>query len=294
MLKQTLFFTTPVHLSLKNMQLVIRPKDETEFTTRPIEDIGVIILENQMVSVTLPLLNELVRNNIAVVLCDERFMPSAMLMSLDANSTQAESYKLQMSVSEPVKKQLWRQIIMSKIKNQSLLLKKAGKDGGALIPVYQSVKSGDSDNREGVAAKFYWSALFGKDFIREREGISPNNLLNYGYSVLRAAVARALLGSGLSPMFGIFHRNRYNAFPLADDIMEPYRPFVDNVVYDLWRQGKVELDKEVKSRLLSMLFCDVKMGSVTRPLEVALTLTTASIVKYYDGEIKTVNLPVLQ
>ena len=195
MIKQTLFFSTPVRLSLKNCQLVISWKDSDDVVTRPIEDLGCVMLENQQISISLPLLNELVKNNVAVILCDNKQMPTAMLQPLDANTTQAESIKSQLAVSDPMKKQVWKQIIEAKIKNQSLLLTKLGLNGAALKPLYMAVRSGDTDNREGIAAKVYWNLLFGGNFKREREGPVPNAMLNYGYSILRAATARALLGS---------------------------------------------------------------------------------------------------
>ena len=293
MIKQTLFFSTPVCLSLKNCQLVITWKDNKDKVTRPIEDIGCVVLENQMISITLPLLNELVKNNVAVILCDNKQMPTAMLQSLDANCTQAESLKYQLGVSEPMKKQAWKQIIEAKIRNQASVLKNTQNKGEVLKPFYTNVKSGDSDNREGLAAKTYWSNLFGKNFKREREGCPPNSLLNYGYSILRAATARALLGSGLLPNLGIFHKSRYNAFPLADDVMEPYRPYVDNLVFQLYKDGKFELNKDSKTTILHILSCDVNIGQVMRPQQIALTITTASLVKYYAGEIKKLSLPIM-
>ena len=293
MIKQTLFFSTPVCLSLKNYQIVISWKDCDDKITRPIEDIGCVVLENQMISITLPLLNELVKNNVAVILCDNKMMPTSMLQNLDANTTQAESLKFQLAVTDPMKKQVWKQIIESKIKNQAAVLALAGKNKDILKPYYNNVKSGDSDNREGLAAKIYWNSLLGNSFKREREGCSPNSLLNYGYSILRAAVARALLGSGLLPNLGIFHKSRYNAFPLADDVMEPYRPFVDEIVYRLYENGITELNKESKSEIMRVLNCDVNIGKVKRPLQIALTMTTASLVKYYSGEIKKLSLPII-
>ena len=293
MIKQTLFFSTPVCLSLKNYQIVISWKDCDDKITRPIEDIGCVVLENQMISITLPLLNELVKNNVAVILCDNKMMPTSMLQNLDANTTQAESLKFQLAVTDPMKKQVWKQIIESKIKNQAAVLALARKNKDILKPYYNNVKSGDSDNREGLAAKIYWNSLLGNSFKREREGCSPNSLLNYGYSILRAAVARALLGSGLLPNLGIFHKSRYNAFPLADDVMEPYRPFVDEIVYRLYENGITELNKESKSEIMRVLNCDVNIGKVKRPLQIALTMTTASLVKYYTGEIKKLSLPLI-
>ena len=294
MIKQSLIITSPVYLSLKNHQLVITFKDNDDSVTRPIEDIGFVVIENPQVSISVPALNELADNNVSVIFCDNKKMPRTMLMTLEGNTTQQESYKYQIGASAPTKKNIWKQLVESKIRNQSLLLNKEGKDGDVLKPFYMNVKSGDSDNREGAAAREYWIRLFDNGFKREHEGLPPNNLLNYGYTILRAAVARALIGSGLYPAFGVFHRNRYNAFPLADDVMEPYRPFVDEIVYHLYYDGAAcELDNQVKGRLLRVLFSDVKMGRVTRPLENALSLTTASLLKVFKGETDKLSLPMI-
>lgn len=294
MIKQTLMFTSPVSLSLKDQQMVIIFKDNKDTVSRPIEDIGFVIIENPQVSISIPLLNELADNNVSVVFCDKKMMPKTMLMTLEGNTTQQESYKYQIDASAPMKKNIWKQLVESKIRNQSLLLDKVGKNGEALKPYYMNVKSGDTDNREGAAAREYWGHIFDKGFKREREGLPPNNLLNYGYAILRAAVTRALIGSGLYPAFGVFHRNRYNAFPLADDVMEPYRPFVDEIVYHLYYDGAVcELDNQSKGKLLRVLFSDVKMGKVIRPLENALSLTTASLLRMYKGETDKLSLPMI-
>ena len=247
MIKQTLFFTTPVLLSLKYNQIEIRYKDVEEVITRPIEDVGVVIVESQLVQFTVPLLNALADNNVAVVFCNAQCMPNTMLMPLESNAIQQEVYRLQTDASLPTKKRIWKEIIEHKIRNQAALLDLLGRDGSLLKPYYMNVLSGDSDNREGLAAKIYWQQMYGRSFNRSRNGESPNSWLNYGYAILRAAVARALLGSGLFPAFGLFHRNRYNAFPLADDVMEPYRPFVDYAVYQLFEDSpEACLDKEVK------------------------------------------------
>lgn len=294
MIKQTLMFTSPVYLSLKDQQMVITFKDNKDTVTRPIEDIGFVVIENPQISISVPLLNELADNNVSVVFCDKKQMPKTMLLTLEGNTTQQESYKYQIDASAPMKKNVWKQLVESKIRNQALLLNKVGKKGDVLKQYYMNVKSGDTDNREGAAAREYWGRLFDDGFKREREGPPPNNLLNYGYTILRAAVARALIGSGLYPAFGVFHRNRYNAFPLADDVMEPYRPFVDEIVYHLYYDGAVsELDNQSKGKLLRVLFSDVKMGKVTRPLENALSLTTASLLKMYKGETDKLSLPMI-
>ncbi len=293
MIKQTLMFSSPVSLSLKDRQLVIAKEDSDEIVTRPIEDIGFVVVENQMVKMTVPLLNALTDNNVSVVFCDHKQMPRSMLMSLEGNTTLQESYRYQINASEPTKKRAWKQIVESKIRNQATLLQKVGKNGDALRPFYMNVKSGDADNREGAASRIYWQMLFEDGFRRDREGDSPNNLLNYGYAILRAAVARALVGSGLYPAFGLFHRNRYNAFPLADDMMEPYRPFVDEIVYRLYVNEAIEtLDKSAKAELLRIMVTDVKMDKITRPLQIGLTMTSASLLKVFKGDETKLSLPV--
>ena len=280
MITQILFFTKPASLSMKYNQLVIRFRDREDIITRPIEDIGVIIIENQMVQMTVPLMNALADNNVAVVLCDGKCMPSSMLMPLESNSVQQEVYRFQIEASLPVKKRIWKDIVEAKIRNQASSLDLAGYDGNVLKPYYSNVLSGDSDNREGAAAKVYWQQMYGPDFIRGREEDIINSMLNYGYAVLRAAVVRALLGSGLFPAFGLFHRNRYNAFPLADDVMEPYRPFVDIAVYALLSgQPDICMDTMTKQALVKILASDVRMNGKTRPLQIALSSTTSSLVK---------------
>ena len=192
MLKRTLFFSTPYCLSLRNDQMIIHTREAPDQRKSiPIEDIGFVVLEDQQTSITLPLLNALSDNNVAVILCGENRMPNAMLMNLDSNRTQGEHYRMQIAASEPLKKGLWKQIVETKIRNQAALLRKLGYDGNKLKPCYMNVKSADADNREGIAARIYWSELFGAEFYRSREGSPPNNLLNYGYTILRAAVARS-------------------------------------------------------------------------------------------------------
>ena len=295
MLKQTLVFTNPFHLSLKNSQMVISQQEmPSETRTVPIEDVGMVIIENQMISISMPLLNELVDAGVAVILCDRKGMPHAMFQNMDGNNLQGEFLRNQIEVGEVLRKQLWKQIVESKIKNQSALLEKLHGTGALLKPFYMNVKSGDSDNREGIAARIYWGAMYGDDFLRDRAGDGLNALLNYGYTVLRAATARALVSAGLTPSLGIFHHNRSNAFPLADDLMEPYRPFVDEIVYHLCEEGKLEINKETKSMLLGILTCDTFFPKVTRPLQIGLSITMASLAKCYSGKQKNLLLPSLR
>lgn len=295
MIKRTLVFSSPSMLSLRNEQLVISLKEmPDEKRTIPIEDIGVVMIENPMVSVTIPLLNALSDNNVAVVICDQRGMPNAMLQNLETNNCQCEVLRTQLMVGEVLKKQLWKQIIEAKIRNQANLLDKIGYKGDVLKPYYSNVKSGDADNREGIAARIYWTELFGTGFVRDRTLPGINTFLNYGYSVLRAATARALMSSGLLPALGLFHHNRSNAFPLADDMMEPYRPFVDEIVFDLALQGKDTLNQETKADLLQVLCCDTHFHNTMRPLSIGLAMTMASLTKCYAKEQSKLSLPMLQ
>lgn len=295
MLKRTLLFTSPVYLSMKYGQLVVCFKDTPdEERTIPIEDIGYVIIDNPMVSITMPLINTLADNNVAVIFCNDKGMPHAMIQNLDTHTLQCEVLNKQIGIGEVQKKNLWKQTIEAKIKNQSKLLTKLGKDGNVLKPYYCNVKSGDSDNREGLAARIYWNCLFGNDFIRDRNQSGINSLLNYGYTILRSATARALIGSGLLPSIGIFHHNRSNAFPLADDIMEPYRPYVDEIVYEMYCQGMVELNQTAKSSLLHLLTCDTHFTKVTRPLSIGLTMTAASLVKCYAKELDKISYPLIK
>lgn len=295
MLKRTLVFSNPISLSLKNCQLVLAFKDDPDNKmTIPIEDIGVVIIENQQVSITIPLMNALVEGNVQVVVCNDRGMPSAMLQSFEGNNLQGENLRNQMDAGEVMKKQLWKQIVEAKIRNQAALLDKVGQDGNILKQYYQNVKSGDTDNKEGIAARRYFTELFGESFLRDRTLPGINVLLNYGYTILRAATARALVSSGLLPAIGIFHHNRSNAFPLADDMMEPYRPYVDEIVYDLSMQGKLELTKDVKAELIQVLYADTLFSKVTRPLSVGLTLTSSSLSKCFAKENSRLSLPILK
>ena len=295
MLKRSLVFMHPAALSLRNGQMVIIRKEISDDNlTVPIEDIGLVMINHAMVSLTIPLLNALTEQNVAVIFCNEKGMPASMLYNLQGNTTQGETLRNQLEVGEVLKKTLWKQIIEAKIKNQAALLNKMGKEGSILKPLYTNVKSGDSDNREGIAARLYWTALFGRDFIRDRNIPGINSLLNYGYSVLRAAVTRALVSSGLFPALGIFHHHRSNAFPLSDDLMEPFRPFVDEIVFELTTQDEAELNTATKSRLIRVLYVDTYFSKVTRPLSVGLSMTMASLAKCYAKEQKKLVVPLLK
>ena len=220
-------------------------------------------------------------------------MPNAMVHSMNSNNLQGETLRNQIACGEVLKKQLWKQVVEAKIRNQASLLDSVGENGSVLKSFYTNVRSGDIDNREGIAARIFFQHLFGDDFVRNRDEPGINALLNYGYSILRAATCRAIVSSGLLPAIGIHHHNRSNPYPLADDLMEPFRPFVDGIVYDLAIQGKTDLTKEVKGELISVLYADTLYEKVKRPLSIGLSMTTASLVKCLSKEQNTLSMPAL-
>lgn len=302
MIKRTLYFGNPAYLSLKNSQLVIHlPEangmdDLTGNNTIPVEDIGIVILDHKQITITQGLLEALLANNSSVITCDSNRMPTGLLLPLSGNTTQSERFQAQISASLPLTKQLWQQTVQAKIANQAAVLKDARKVVVKnMIAWVDQVKSGDTDNLEARAAAYYWSNLFPdiSDFRRGREGVPPNNLLNYGYAILRAVVARALVSSGLLPTLGIHHHNRYNAYCLADDIMEPYRPYVDKIVIEILADGieYTELNKQIKTRLLNIPVIDVMIGKQRSPLMIAVSQTTASLAKCYLGESRRILYP---
>jgi len=293
MLKRTLYFTKPSRLSIKNKQLVVELKDEPQTKSVPIEDIGFMLIEHMQITLSMPLIEELMNHNVAVIFCNSKHHPQSMLINMEGNHQQTEIYRQQVAASEPLKKNLWKQTVVAKIENQAKVLDKLGIDSNPLPHLAKQVKSGDSDNREGMAARLYWKKLFGENFLRERYGEWPNPLLNYGYIILRAAVARALTGSGLLPSFGIFHSNRYNAFCLADDMMEPYRPFIDMAVWDICQKyPDIEMvEKEIKAEILEILSSDVTMKKQKRPFMIAITHTSASLAGCFTGTKKQIEFP---
>ena len=300
MIKRTLYFGNPAYLSLKNAQLVVKiPNAEGDDTIRtiPIEDIGFVILDNPQITITHGTLGALVENNTAVVTCDSRHMPAGLLLPTEGNTTQSERYRNQIEASLPLRKQIWQQTIQAKIRNQAAALeKRRRKEFGNMLAWADDVRSGDSENLEARAAVFYWDNLFAVEidkFRRDPDGDMPNSMLNYGYAILRAIIARALVGSGLLPTLGVHHRNRYNAYCLADDIMEPYRPYVDLMVCDILDDIGMpkEINRDIKARLLTIPTIDVVIDGKRSPLMIAASQTTASLARCYAGEIRKVSYP---
>jgi CRISPR-associated protein Cas1 len=295
MIKRTLFFGNPAYLSTKNEQLLVTyPDKEQETKTVAIEDIGVLVLENLQITITNGLLEKLIRNNVAVITCDQQHMPVGLLMPLSGHSEQTERFKHQINASLPLKKNLWQQTISAKIMNQAGLLKEKGIPMRKMELWAKEVTSGDALNHESRAAVYYWSKLFGdENFNRSQKGVAPNNLLNYGYAILRGITARALVSSGMLPTLGIFHRNKYNAYCLADDIMEPYRPYVDLIVSHIveTEDDYEELTVELKKQLLSIASIDVQIDGKSSPLMVAMSRTTNSLHECFEGSSRKILYP---
>lgn len=292
MIKRTITISSPSHLSLAKGQLVIYNKERDETRTLPLEDVGYLLLENDRITLTLPLLQRCLEENLAVIVCDGKHLPAGTLLPLEGHGLAGKRVRLQTEASKPLKKQLWRQLVIAKIANQAATARGRHSDcADALLALAREVQSGDPTNREGAAARLYWSALFGDTFIRAREGAFPNELLNYGYAILRAAAARALTGSGLTPELGLFHHSQYNALPLADDVMEPYRPFVDRMVLELVAEGSTALEKEERGRLLRIVAEEVRISGLLRPVQLALSMTTASLAACFEGKSKSLQLP---
>jgi CRISPR-associated protein Cas1 len=289
MLKRTLFFGSPGKLSVKNTLLCYTSwdKDENQTTrTFPLEDLGCVVVESMQMTLTSYCISVLAENNIMLLFCDSSHMPAAETLPFSGNSLTGKHTAAQLDSTPALKGRLWKQTVQAKIINQAGCLTSLGIEDKKLRIIAGTTRSGDHENCEAVAARHYFKLLGMNDpFLREREGEPPNNALNYGYAILRAACARALTGSGLLCCVGIHHSNQYNAFALADDIMEPYRPFVDEMVFSEREFFSVpELRREHKARLLQILVRDVQLKGERRPLSNVLSFTSASLVRCFLRE----------
>ena len=308
MIKKTLYFGNPAYLSLREEQLVIKiPEVETsenlplEFKkeserTIPIEDIGVVVLDNKRITITTGAMEALLENNSALISCNDRSLPVGLMLPLTGNTLQNERFRHQLNASLPLKKQLWQQTVKQKVTNQSHVLNiYTLTETSCMQRWINDVKRNKKKNVEAKAAAYYWKNIFPniKNFVRGREGEPPNNLLNYGYAILRAVIARALVGSGLLPTLGIHHHNRYNAYCLADDIMEPYRPYVDELVIQIMQEEDdySELTRNLKAKLLQIPVLNVTINGKRSPLMIAAGITAASLYKCFSGECRQVTYP---
>jgi CRISPR-associated protein Cas1 len=296
MIKRTLVISNKAFLFQKDKQLHISKEDEEP--TVPIEDIGVLMLESHQATITQSALSALMANGTVVIGCDATHHPDGIMIPIAGHTLHTAVLKEQMNASEPLNKQLWQQTVKAKIENQASALSSLNVNIEPMDLFARKVRSGDPGNLEGRAATYYWKNFFPQEFefVRDPEGAHPNNYLNYGYALLRAATARAIVSSGLHAAVGLHHRNQYNAFCLADDLMEPYRPFVDILVRELSLEPDDEgmLTPSVKKRLLGVLSMDAWMENERKPFLLALTATTSSLVKCYAKEARHLRYPQLR
>ena len=298
MIKRTLYFKQDAYLSVKKEQLLVRYPDSEREATIPIEDIGVVILDHYRLTLSSTLLNKLLQNNVAVITCDEKHLPLGMFLNLDGHSQQLLHLEAQISTTPAKKDRLWKQIIRQKLLNQARVLKKWSKEDTPLIRWSKQVQNGDVENKEGRGASYYWPKLMADyfpNFKRSRFGAFPNSLFNYGYTILRGVVARALVASGLHPTLGIHHHNKYTAYGLADDVMEPYRPLADALILQLLEKysNQLELARNFKVELLRIPVLDVIINQQKSPLMLAVQQTTASLQQCFAGTLKQLKLPSL-
>lgn len=294
MLRKTVEFSTPgTRLSVSHRQLVIERPDQPK-ATLPIEDLGVIIVDDVRASYTQAVFMELLEAGATVVITGHDHLPAGIMLPLDAHHVQTERHRAQVEASEPVKKRAWQALIRGKISQQAAMLEHFNGEDGGLRSMSRRVRSGDPDNLEAQAAQRYWPRLFGKEFRRDREVGGVNALLNYGYAIVRAATARCIVASGLIPSLGVFHRNRSNPFCLADDLLEPYRPFVD------WRVKRLVDDKDgvptledrtARADLLTIFNETVLVEARRMPLLLALQASAASLCRALTEGNPELSLP---
>lgn len=300
-MKRSVFVGNPAYLSLRQKQMMVDlraqkgvPAD-AEVKQLPIEDLGLLVLEHPQITLTHGLIQALQENNVAILSCGTNHMPLGLMLPLFSHTRHREVLGAQLESSKPLRKQLWAQTVSAKIKNQAAVLKHFGRPYLAVERLSSQVKSGDPLNLEARAAALYWSCFLGKgvDFYREPQGPCPNDWLNYGYAIVRAITARSLVGSGLLPAWGLFHRNKYNPYCLADDIMEPFRPWVDGLVLEMMNKGTPlnGITTEVKAAFLSLPYADAKTALGLRPLQTAIEQTTASLSQCFLGQSKLLQFP---
>lgn len=294
MITRSIYIGNPAYLKLKDEQMYILEPSSRELKGKvPVEDLGLLMLDHFQITISHQLIQRMMGNNVVVVSCDAHHLPHGIMLPLYGHTEHSDRIKDQLDASEPLKKQLWKQTVECKIENQKEVLLKLGNYYEPMLEYQRNVKSGDITNMEGIAAQHYWKYLISLDFLRQRFGDSPNHFFNFGYAVLRSIVARALVETGLLPVLGIFHKNKYNPYCLADDIMEPYRPFVDSLVMQWLMQNpdSEDLTKEFKAHLLKIATVDVLIDDKTRPLLVAVKTTASSLYKCYTGEKRLISYP---
>jgi CRISPR-associated protein Cas1 len=292
MLKRVVDISSQSYIHIRNQQLIIDQNGEVVGSV-PIEDLGILILQHPAITLSLALITACQNNNVIIVFCDEKHLPSSTLLPLfKGHSLHSKILSNQISIKLTLKKRLWKEIVSLKIYEQYRMLMHLGAASERLKRMSRKVKSGDPENIEAQAAKLYWIELLGKEFRRNVDGIGANSLLNYGYSILRALFARAIVAGGLHPTLGLHHHNQYNGLCLADDLMEPLRPWVDLCVVNLLNDDVSEINSVSKTKLLNLLSSDVEYEDKTMPLMVACQYFIARLKRIYEGENLKVIYPV--
>ncbi len=291
MIKRTIDISEgPTFLNIENDQLILT-REKERIGSIPCEDIGVLLIDHRATTYTHSAMTRLLDRGAVVVFCGENHLPRGVLLPLENNDLHTERLRAQITAGLPLRKRLWAQIVAHKIRGQAGNLPADHPMRGRLMMMASEVKSGDSSNCEGVAARFYWPALMGEDFRRDPEGAWPNPLLNYGYMVFRAAVGRAIVAAGLHPAIGLYHSNRNNPFVLADDLVEVFRPLIDRAVVRAVRDGKSGIDREAKQVILSLLAEPITVAGQSGPLMVGLHRMLASLVHCLQGSESKLELP---
>lgn len=280
----------PNYLSIENAQLVIS-RDRQEIGRIPCEDIGVLLVDHVATTYTHSVFTRLMHFGAVVVVCGSNHLPTGVLLPIDNNDLTARRMRLAAAAPLPLRKRLWKQIVQAKVRAQAANLPTDHPVHLRLLRMADEVKSGDTSNIEGQAARFYWPTMFGQHFRRDPDGLYPNDLLNYGYMVTRAAVARAIVAAGLHPVFSLQHSHRNNAFALADDLVEPLRPRIDRAVLELVRRETTVINREAKQQLLGLLAEEVRLGDTSGPLMVQLHRLATSLLQCYEGKLKRLKIP---
>ncbi len=296
MITRSIYIGNPAYLKLKDEQMYILEPFTKEMKGKvPVEDLGLLMLDHFQITISHQLIQKMMGNNVVMISCDAQHLPHGIMLPLYGHTEHSDRVKDQLDASEPLKKQLWKQTVECKIENQKEVLKRLGNYHEPMMDYQNNVKSGDITNMEGIAAQHYWKYLISSNFLRQRFGDSPNQFFNFGYAVLRSIVARAIVATGLLPVLGIFHKNKYNPYCLVDDLMEPFRPFVDILVMQ-WLEANKEaegLTKEFKAHILQIATMDVRIDGKIRPLLVAVKTTASSLYKCYTGEKRLIAYPEL-
>jgi CRISPR-associated protein Cas1 len=278
------------HLSLDRGFMSVQAQG-AEIGRVPLDDMIAVIANAHGITHSTNLLLALGERGIPFVLCGPNHSPSAILWPVEGHHTQTGRMRTQIDASRPMEKRLWAIIVKSKIMMQAAVLDVLSSGGDALRFLARNVKSGDPDNIEAQAARRYWPLLMGDDFRRDRNAAGPNALLNYGYAILRSGTARAVMAAGLHPSIGIHHENRGNPMCLVDDLMEPFRPMVDEAVFHLIKSGEHEVTRDAKAILASVLIRDMETDAGTTPVATCLIRLATSLAHAFEGKRQDLDLP---